>query len=67
MTGRHGEDPASGDAICLYVLPDALSPPSLVRKLVMAAAVVVTVVTGPDYVLQAARLRRSAPAAGAST
>ena len=46
-------------AICLYVLPSALSPPGIVRELVMAAAVVVTVVTGVDYVQQAMRLRRS--------
>src|SRR6185437_6553007 len=50
-------------AICLYVLPAALSPPEVVRELFMAAAVVVTVVTGVDYVLQAVRLRRSGPAA----
>jgi hypothetical protein len=30
----------------------------------MAAAVVVTVVTGVDYVIQAMRLHRSEPAAG---
>ena len=48
-------------AICLYVLPDSLSPPAIVRELFMAAAVVVTVVTGVDYVLQAVRLRRSQP------
>jgi CDP-diacylglycerol--glycerol-3-phosphate 3-phosphatidyltransferase len=46
-------------AICLYVLPPSLSPPAIVRELIMAAAVVVTVVTGADYVLQAVRLRRS--------
>ena len=51
-------------AICLYVLPGALSPPGIVRWLFMGAAVVVTVVTGADYVLQAVRLRRSDPAAG---
>ena len=51
-------------AICLYVLPAALSPPGIVRWLFMAAAVVVTVVTGADYVLAAVRLRRSDPAAG---
>jgi CDP-diacylglycerol--glycerol-3-phosphate 3-phosphatidyltransferase len=56
-------------AICLYVLPGTLSPPGIVRVLFMAAAVVVTVVTGVDYVLQAARLHRSEqgrsdPAAG---
>jgi CDP-diacylglycerol--glycerol-3-phosphate 3-phosphatidyltransferase len=52
-------------AICLYVLPAALSPPAITRELFMAAAVVVTVVTGVDYVLQAMRLRRSGPAAAA--
>jgi hypothetical protein len=46
------------------VLPSALSPPGIVRGLVMAAAVVVTVVTGVDYVQQAMRLRRSEPAPG---
>jgi CDP-diacylglycerol--glycerol-3-phosphate 3-phosphatidyltransferase len=51
-------------AICLYVLPGSLSPPGIVRELFMAAALVVTVVTGVDYVLQAMRLRRSEPAAG---
>jgi CDP-diacylglycerol---glycerol-3-phosphate 3-phosphatidyltransferase len=51
-------------AICLYVLPSSLSPPVIVRELFMAAAVVVTVVTGVDYVLQAMRLHRSEPAAG---
>ena len=51
-------------AICLYVLPATLSPPAIVRELFMAAAVVVTVVTGVDYVIQAMRLRSSEPAAG---
>jgi CDP-diacylglycerol--glycerol-3-phosphate 3-phosphatidyltransferase len=51
-------------AICLYILPGALSPPGIVRALFMAAAVVVTVVTGVDYVIQAMRLHRSEPAAG---
>jgi len=51
-------------AICLYVLPATLSPPGIVRALFMAAAVVVTLVTGIDYVLQAMRLHRSEPAAG---
>ena len=37
-------------AICLYILPASLSPPAVVRGLVMAAAVVVTVVTGSDGV-----------------
>jgi CDP-diacylglycerol--glycerol-3-phosphate 3-phosphatidyltransferase len=51
-------------AICLYILPASLSPPDIVRELVMAAAVVVTLATGVDYVQQAMRLRRSEPAAG---
>ena len=50
--------------ICLYLLPPTLSPPEIVRGLVMAAAVVVTVVTGVDYVQQAMRLRRSESAPG---
>ena len=49
-------------AICLYILPATLSPSAIVRELFMAAAVVVTVVTGVDYVLQAIRLRHSEPA-----
>ena len=51
-------------AICLYILPATLSPSAIVRELFMAAAVVVTVVTGVDYVIQAIRLRSSEPAAG---
>ena len=46
-------------AICLYILPASLSPPALVREVVMAAAVVVTLVTGADYVVRAVRLYRS--------
>jgi len=46
-------------AICLYILPASLSPPALVKEVVMAAAVVVTLVTGADYVVRAARLYRS--------
>ena len=46
-------------AICLYVLPHTLSPPGLFRGLVMAVAVVVTLVTGVDYVQAAMRLRRT--------
>jgi CDP-diacylglycerol---glycerol-3-phosphate 3-phosphatidyltransferase len=45
-------------AICLYILPASLSPPALVREVVMAAAVVVTLVTGADYVVRAVRLYR---------
>jgi len=50
-------------AIALYVLP---GPPEAVREVVMAAAVVVTVVTGIDYAVRAVRLRRRPPA-GAGT
>ena len=45
-------------AICLYVLPASLSPPDVVKQVVMAAAVVVTLVTGVDYVVRAVRLYR---------
>jgi CDP-diacylglycerol---glycerol-3-phosphate 3-phosphatidyltransferase len=45
-------------AICLYVLPPSLSPPTLVKELVMLLTVVVTLVTGADYVVRAVRLRR---------
>jgi len=43
-------------AISLYVLPIHLD---LLRQVVMAAAVVVTVVTGADYTARAIRLRRA--------
>lgn len=43
-------------AIALYILP---GPPGFVRALVMAVAVVVTVVTGADYAARAWRLRRA--------
>src|ERR1700744_3852864 len=46
-------------AICLYILPASLSPPGIVKALFMGAAVVVTVVTGVDYVITAVRLHRS--------
>ncbi len=42
-------------AIGLYVLP---GPLGLIREILMAAALVVTLVTGGDYVLRAASLRR---------
>jgi CDP-diacylglycerol--glycerol-3-phosphate 3-phosphatidyltransferase len=45
-------------AICLYVLPSSLSPPAVVKEVVMGAAVVVTLVTGADYVVRAVRLYR---------
>lgn len=47
-------------AICLYVLPASAGVPAWVREVVMAAAVVVTLVTGVDYVIRAARLSRTA-------
>jgi hypothetical protein len=43
-------------AIALYILP---GPFGVVRELVMAAALVVTVVTGADYAARAVRLRRA--------
>jgi CDP-diacylglycerol---glycerol-3-phosphate 3-phosphatidyltransferase len=43
-------------AIALYILP---GPLQIARELVMAAALVVTVLTGADYVVRAARLRRA--------
>jgi CDP-diacylglycerol---glycerol-3-phosphate 3-phosphatidyltransferase len=45
-------------AICLYVLPASLSPPDVIRDVVMGAALVVTLVTGADYVVRAMRLSR---------
>ena len=52
-------------AIALYILP---GPFAVVRELVMAAALVVTVLTGADYAARAMRLRRATaqggPAAG---
>jgi CDP-diacylglycerol--glycerol-3-phosphate 3-phosphatidyltransferase len=44
-------------AICLYLLPASLSPPAITREVVMGAALVVTLVTGADYVARAVRLR----------
>jgi phosphatidylglycerophosphate synthase len=45
-------------AICLYLLPPSLSPPAIIKQLAMAVAVVVTLVTGADYVASAVRLYR---------
>jgi CDP-diacylglycerol--glycerol-3-phosphate 3-phosphatidyltransferase len=45
-------------AIALYILP---GPFGIARQLMMAAALVVTVVTGADYVARAARMRRADP------
>jgi CDP-diacylglycerol--glycerol-3-phosphate 3-phosphatidyltransferase len=46
-------------AISLYVLPPSLGLPAIVKETVMGAAVVVTLVTGVDYVIRAVRLIRS--------
>ena len=46
-------------AIALYVLP---GPGEIAREVVMAAAVVVTLVTGVDYAVRAVRLRLRSPA-----
>jgi CDP-diacylglycerol--glycerol-3-phosphate 3-phosphatidyltransferase len=48
-------------AICLYILPGSLSPPGMIRSLIMAVTVVITLVTGADYVVRAVRLRRTTP------
>ena len=71
---RHGVIPASrggklktllqGVAIGLYVLPHP-GPFGVLAAAVMAAAVVVTVVTGADYVYRALRLRRTSARAEA--
>lgn len=45
-------------AICLYLLPASLSPPAIIKEVVMGAALVVTLVTGADYVVRAVRLGR---------
>jgi CDP-diacylglycerol---glycerol-3-phosphate 3-phosphatidyltransferase len=50
-------------AIGLYVLP---GPFRLARELAMTAAVIVTMITGADYVLRAMRLRRQSSATGVS-
>jgi CDP-diacylglycerol--glycerol-3-phosphate 3-phosphatidyltransferase len=49
-------------AICLYVLPASLGVPALLKEVVMAAALVVTLVTGVDYTIRAMRMGRSSPA-----
>jgi len=46
-------------AICLYVLPPSFGLPDIVREVVMGAALVVTLVTGADYVVRAVRLTRA--------
>ncbi|HEY6495647.1 MAG TPA: CDP-diacylglycerol--glycerol-3-phosphate 3-phosphatidyltransferase [Trebonia sp.] len=46
-------------AICLYVLPPSFGLPALAKEIVMGAALVVTLVTGADYVVRAARMSRT--------
>jgi CDP-diacylglycerol--glycerol-3-phosphate 3-phosphatidyltransferase len=46
-------------AICLYVLPASLGLPALVKEVVMGAALVVTLLTGADYVVRAARMSKT--------
>lgn len=73
---RHGVIPASRGgkaktfvqtlAIGLYLLPlvellGAAGPIGILRWTVLALAIALTVVTGADYILQAIRLRSSAP------
>jgi CDP-diacylglycerol---glycerol-3-phosphate 3-phosphatidyltransferase len=50
-------------AIALYILP---GPFGVVRELVMAAALVVTVLTGADYAVRAMRLRRATAHGGSA-
>jgi CDP-diacylglycerol--glycerol-3-phosphate 3-phosphatidyltransferase len=45
-------------AISLYVLPGSFA---IAREVIMAAAVLVTVITGGDYVARAVRLHRAVP------
>ena len=48
-------------AICLYVLPFSVSALVVTREGVMGAALVVTLVTGADYVIRAVRMSRLSP------
>jgi CDP-diacylglycerol--glycerol-3-phosphate 3-phosphatidyltransferase len=43
-------------AICLYLLPPSLGLPAVVKEIAMAAALVVTLATGVDYVVRAVRM-----------
>lgn len=68
---RHGVIPASRGgklktlvqavAIGLYLLPLGAGPMGTVRAVLMGVALVVTTVTGADYVGRAVRLRRTSP------
>ncbi len=69
---RHGVIPASRGgklktvaqmtAITMYLVPISATAWVIASELVMAVAVVLTVVTGVDYVVRALRLRRTAHA-----
>jgi CDP-diacylglycerol--glycerol-3-phosphate 3-phosphatidyltransferase len=48
-------------AICLYLLPASLGVLTLAKEVVMAAALVVTVVTGVDYTIRAVRMWQAPP------
>jgi CDP-diacylglycerol--glycerol-3-phosphate 3-phosphatidyltransferase len=48
-------------AICLYVLPVTLGAYAVAKEVVMGAALVVTLVTGGDYVVRAMRMSKPAP------
>ena len=48
-------------AICLYVAPVTLGAYTVGKEVVMGAALVVTLVTGVDYVVRAARMSKPSP------
>ena len=48
-------------AISLYLLPPSLGLPALVKEVVMGAALVVTLVTGVDYLVRAIRMGQAPP------
>jgi CDP-diacylglycerol--glycerol-3-phosphate 3-phosphatidyltransferase len=48
-------------AISLYLLPPSAGLPALVKEIVMGAALVVTLVTGVDYVVRAVRMHQPPP------
>ena len=48
-------------AISLYLLPPSAGLPALAKEIVMGAALVVTLVTGVDYVVRAVRMHQPPP------
>ena len=46
-------------AICLYLLPVSNGVFAVVKEVVMGAALVVTLVTGVDYVIRAVRMSQT--------